>query len=93
MQGVRKGDRLDFTKARLVERHKAIELKKPSKSDLEKGKLLIAKLVSKMRKGRENLARERIVSSDLMDEVYFEALEFWRGEDLQTGLEGVAGSK
>ncbi len=90
MENVRKGDLLDFSKARPAQRAKPIELKKPSKKDLEKGKEHIAQLVSKMRRKKQNLARESILSAKLADEVLCQALEIMEGDDLQTGLQGIA---
>lgn len=90
MEDVRKGDLLDFSKARPVQRMKPVELKKPSKKDVEKGKKHIAQLVAKMRRNKQDLAREAAVSAELIDDVFLQALDIMDGDDLQTGLQGVA---
>lgn len=90
MENVRKGNLLDFSTARPVQRSKPIELKKPSKKDIEKGRKHIAQLVTKMRKKKENLAREFATSDDFVDDVLDKALEIMDDGDLETGFQGIA---
>lgn len=90
MENVRKGDILDFTKARDIPRPEVLSIPKPSKKQIEAGKSYIAGLVSKMRKGRERLLKDVEQTSDLEDEIFHSALKIMDGEDLDTGLSGTA---
>jgi hypothetical protein len=90
MEGVKKGDLLDFTKARSVSHSRPIELKKLSKSNIERGRKHIANLREKMKKAKRNLQEEHVKQHGLIDEAYFQALEYLDEDDLQAGFEGVA---
>ncbi len=90
MEKARKGELLDFSTAKAVERTKAPELKKLSRQKIELAKRHAEKLVEKMRRGKENLKKDSSRSSSLKDTVYIEAMEYLDGEDLEAGLNGIA---
>lgn len=90
MEDVRKGDLLDFNKARPLEKSKPVVFAKPSKEQIEEGKKCIARLAQKMKKGQKNLKNDNRASSEFYDEIYFRALESMEEEDLRSGLTGTA---
>lgn len=90
MEDVRKGDLLDFNKARPLEKSKLVVFAKPSKKQIEEGKRCIERLAQKMKKGQKNLEDDNRASSEFYDEVYFRALESIEEEDLRSGLTGTA---
>jgi len=90
MEEVRKGDLLDFSKARAVIRTKIIPIPKPSKKQVESGKACIAGLVAKLKKSEERLREDAQISSQFEDDIFHDALKAMDGEDLETGLHGTA---
>jgi uncharacterized protein YwgA len=90
MEGAKRGDLLDFSKARAFLRPKILTLPKPSKKQIESGKRHIAELVEKMRKGKDRLQEDTRIAGGLQDEVFYKALQVMDGEDLETGLNGTA---
>jgi hypothetical protein len=90
MEAARKGDLLDFSKAKPFARLQPVKLKKLSKQKIKKAKMHIDKLCEKMKRNRAKLHEENLQALDLMDEAYFDALEYMEGDDLEPGLKGVA---
>ncbi len=91
MEGVRKGDLLDFSKAKAFLRPKFLSIPKPSKKQVELGKRHIAGLIEKMKRAKDRLRKDSELAGEFEDEVFYDALKVMDGEDLETGLTGSAG--
>ncbi|MHC1724973.1 MAG: hypothetical protein AB9866_02935 [Syntrophobacteraceae bacterium] len=91
MEDVKKGDLLDFSKARALSRPKLLVIPKPTKKQVESGRRQIAGLVEKMKKGKERLRKDSELTREFEDELFYDALKVMDGEDLETGLKGTAG--
>jgi hypothetical protein len=90
MEDVRKGEVLNFRKARPIVREKAQPLARLSKKDIQAAKHHISNLVGKMKKRLHQLDQEKTATSQFYDDIYFEALASVDEEDLETGLQGTA---
>jgi len=90
MLDARKGDLLDFTKAKPIKPSKHITLKKLSPEKIALAKKHIKKLGKKLETGMKKLQQENSQVRGLFDDVYFRALEYMEDEDLEQGVEGVA---
>lgn len=90
MEDVKKGDLLDFSRARALSRPKLLSIPRPTKKQIESGRRQISGLVEKMKKGKERLRKDSEVTSEFEDEVFYDALKVMDGEDLETGLSGTA---
>ncbi|MGA2400369.1 MAG: type II toxin-antitoxin system antitoxin SocA domain-containing protein [Syntrophobacteraceae bacterium] len=90
MEGVKKGDLLDFGKARPSVRSKPLQFKKLSQQKIEAGKIAIANLKAKAKSSKTNLRNDFDEGRQFFDEVYFESLENMDDEDLKAGLTGKA---
>jgi hypothetical protein len=91
MEGVKKGDLLDFSKAKAFLKAEVLSIPRPSKKQIESGKRHIEGLIEKMRISKERLREDAESSNELEDEVFHHALKAMDGEDLETGLSGTAG--
>jgi len=91
MMDAKKGDILDFSKARLVEINKVPESKKLSKENIELIRKNVRFLGDKFRQGQKNLLQDDTEIAEYKDNIYYSALEHMDGEPLQIGLKGTAG--
>lgn len=89
MIDARKGDLLDFSKAR---DYRPVEepIRKISPNEINLARKHAKALTEKFKKGLEFLKREETQIAEWKDEAYFRTLEIWDREDLQTGLTGTA---
>jgi hypothetical protein len=87
MLDARKGDLLDFFKARKPEKPEPIEMIKLSQKQVAKGKEIIEKLKAKYKKGLE---RQSKTPQPIYDEVYHQGTKLLDDEDLQGELSGKA---
>jgi len=87
MLEAKKGDPLDFSKAKKPEKPKQIEMIKLSPKQVAKGKEIIERLKTEYKKGLESQAR---APEPIYDEVYQKGTELLDEEDLQGDLSGKA---
>jgi len=88
MEGVKRGDLLDFAKARLPIKLPSFEMKKISKSKVGKAKQLISALREQYRSSSYKLSEEKVQM--VRDGAFRKSLPLVDDEDLEEGLSGVA---
>ena len=88
MENVKRGDLLDFSKARLPIELPKLEMKKISKSKAEKAKQLISALREQYRASSYKLSEEKVQM--VRDGAFRKSLPLVDDEDLEEGLSGVA---
>ena len=90
MMDVKKGDRLDFSKARALQREPIIEPHKMSKENIEQIKAHIKNLGMKFRAAKDNLIKDEQDTSHFKDDLYRQALGSFQEPEIPTGIDGVA---
>lgn len=90
MEPATKGDLLDFTKAKSLIVGRENAPKKLSNDELNEGKKNIMALVEKYRDGKRQLQNDAKNTSAYRDTLYYETIQNLDGDDLPTGLDGVA---
>jgi hypothetical protein len=88
MEDVKRGDLLDFSKARLPIKLPKLEMKKISKSKSEKAKQLISALREQYRASSYKLSEEKVQM--VRDGAFRKSLPLVDDEDLEEGLSGTA---
>jgi hypothetical protein len=88
MEDVKRGDSLDFSKARLPIDLPKLEMKKISKSKTQKAKQLISALQEQYRASSYKLSEEKVFLA--RDGAFRKSLPLVDDEDLEEGLSGVA---
>ena len=88
MEHVKRGDLLDFSKARLTIELPKLEMKKISKSKTEKAKQLISALREQYRASSYKLSEEKVQM--VRDGAFRQSLPLVDDEDLEEGLSGIA---
>lgn len=88
MEDVKRGDLLDFSKARLHIELPKLEMKKISKSKAEKAKQLISALREQYRASSYKLSEEKVQM--VCDGAFRKSLPLVDDEDLEEGLSGIA---
>jgi len=88
MEDVKRGDLLDFSKARLPIKLPKLEMKKISKSKAEKAKQLICALREQYQASSYNLSEEKVQM--VRDGAFRKSLPLVDDEDLEEGLSGIA---
>lgn len=88
MENVKRGELLDFSKARLPIDLPKLEMKKISKSKTEKAKQLISALREQYRASSYKLSEEKVQM--VRDGTYRKILPLVDDEDLEEGLGGIA---
>ena len=88
MENVKRGELLDFSKARLPIDLPKLEMKKISKSKTEKAKQLISALREQYRASSYKLSEEKVQM--VRDGTYRKSLPLVDDEDLEEGLGGIA---
>lgn len=87
MLEARKGDLLDFSKAKNPEVPQEIEMIKLSAKQVERGKEIVEKLKSKYKEGFKSQAQ---APQPIYDEIYLKGIKVLDEEDLQGDLSGKA---
>lgn len=90
MENVRKGELLDFTKAKPQLQVAPAKIKQIPKEQIKLAKEHIKSLQGKISEGRLRLERDRLEEKRLKDDLYYQALEMMEEEELEPGLQGVA---
>jgi hypothetical protein len=90
MEDARKGEILDFSKAKPLTQVSSIKLKQIPKEKINLAKEHIKSLERKISEGRLKLERERLKEKRFKDDLYYQALEMLDEEDIEPGLQGVA---
>ncbi len=90
MEGVKKGDVLDFSKARLPEPADRIKLKKIPADKIKLAREKVKLLGAQFKSDRENLAREEQENEKHKTESYYKFVKLLDGEPLESGLKGTA---
>ena len=88
MEDVKRGDLLDFSKARLPIELPKLEMKKISKSKAEKAKQLISALRKQYQASSYKLSEEKVQM--VRDGAFRKSLPLVDDEDLEEGLSGIA---
>jgi len=90
MEGVRKGDLLDFTKARPRSVEKLPIIPKLPSEKIEEAKRHIRDLIEQMEKDRATFENNIVSYLEPMDEIHAKALEIMDGEGVPDGMTGTA---
>jgi len=90
MEGVRKGDLLDFSKARQKTVWKPAIIPKLPKQKIEEARKHIERLIEKMEKDRASIENDNTLYPEPLDETHVKALEIMDGEGISEGLTGTA---
>ena len=90
MVDVKKGDRLDFSKAMVPRREPAVETKKMSKENIEQIKANIKNIGNKFKTAKDNLVRDEQGTEKWKDDLYRQALDSFHEPEIPTGIEGTA---
>lgn len=90
MEGVRKGNLLDFSKARPQVISEPVPVRRLSKAEVEEGRKHIRALVEQSKRGQQNLISEDRRAIELRDDLYYDTIEALDGEELRPGLTGTA---
>lgn len=90
MEDVRKGDLLDFSKAKIPEPLKTVQLKKIPEEKIKLAKEKIQLIGKKLKKDRDKLIQDERHAEKYKDESYYKFLRFLDGEELEVGLKGIA---
>ena len=90
MKEARKGELLDFSKARSPIPTKEIALKAIPKKKIELARSYVKALGEKFERNRLRLEKDKSEARNLKDGAYYQALKLMDEEDLEVGLKGVA---
>jgi len=91
MIDAKKGDLLNFSKAKPFYKVKPVQLKKIPKDKIELAKKHVRALGEKFKDGQKNLkAEDAEINKIWKDEAYYCAIEMINEDDLETGLKGIA---
>ncbi len=90
MEDVKKGDLLDFSKARVPIRSKAPEPKKLSKEQIRLARQYISQLADSFEKGRKRLLEDEKEASKWKDDEYYQMIDTMDGDDLTADISGIA---
>lgn len=84
------GERLDFSRARLIESVRHVKIRKLSKEKIELARKYIKRLNEEAKRDTDRLVDKDAEMAKWMDKAYYSALEYLDDEDLEPGLEGTA---
>jgi hypothetical protein len=90
MENAKKGDLLDFSKAKSFEPVKKIKLKKLSPDAIKLARQKIKQLSDEMNADRERLIKDEKETEKYKDDAYHKFVEMLDGEELNVGLKGKA---
>jgi len=90
MREVRKGDLLDFKKAKMPDPIKTIETRDISKKNIDTIKQMVRKLREKQASAQDRLHQDDMETSKWKDDIYFKTLDCLDDEPLEIGLKGTA---
>ncbi|HUT44225.1 MAG TPA: hypothetical protein VMW95_07790, partial [Desulfobacterales bacterium] len=90
MRGARKGDFLDFSKAKRPEIGKPVKLKKLSPEAIKLARAKIKKIGEELKADRKILIKDEKETEKYKDESYYKFVKLLDGEELEVGLKGTA---
>lgn len=90
MEHVRKGDMLNFSKAKPFKHRKKIELKKLSPDSIKKARESIKALSKEIETDKKNLIQDEIETRKYIDPIFDEFINFLEEDELEVGLNGTA---
>lgn len=90
MEGARKGDLLDFSKAKTPEPLKTVQLRKIPEEKIKLAKEKIKLIGKKLKEDRDKLIQDERNIEKYKDESYYKFLKYMDGEELEVGLKGIA---
>ncbi|MBW2339960.1 MAG: hypothetical protein JRF50_06370 [Deltaproteobacteria bacterium] len=90
MEGVKKGDLLDFSKAKMPEPLKTIQLRKIPEEKIKLAREKIKLIGKKLNKDRDKLIKDERNVEQYKDESYYRFIKLLDGEELEVGLKGTA---
>lgn len=90
MMDVKKGDRLDFSKAMVPRLEPVVETKKMSKENIEQIKAHIKNIGKKFKAAKDNLVRDERDTEKWKDDLYRQALDSFHEPEIPIGIEGTA---
>ena len=90
MMDVKKGDRLDFSKAIAPRHEPVVETNKMSKENIEQIKTRIKSIGTKFKTAKDNLIKDEQDTEHWKDDLYHRALDSFHEPEIPTGIEGIA---
>jgi len=90
MVNAKKGDLLDFSKAKVQRIAPSIETKRIQMDDINQIKTHIKNLGAKFKAGRENLTKDNRETEKWKDDLYIQAINSFEEIDIPTGIKGTA---
>jgi hypothetical protein len=90
MEGVKRGDLLDFSKSRSIEPAALPTPARLSADEIAKAKALTKALGERMKKARRRLKEDETEAEKWKDAVYYQNLDQIEEEELKPGVSGVA---
>ena len=90
MANAKKGDLLNFYKAKRPEQIKRVKLKKLSPDAIKLARQKTKQLSDEMSVNRERLIKDKRETEKYKDDAYYKFLEMSDGEELEVGLKGIA---
>lgn len=90
MEGVRKGDLLDFAKATQRTARKLPAIPRLPKQKIEEARKHTERIIEQMEKDRTDFERDNILYPEPLDEIHAKALEIMDGEGVSEGTTGTA---
>jgi len=90
LEGVRKGERIDFSKAKPIPKPPTITFKKIPEDHLKSCRENIANLTKKQMSSLKRKQEEPFTPEELKDDVYEQAMEYLDGDDARWDFQGEA---
>ena len=90
MEDARKGDLLDFSRAKMHEPLKTVQLKKIPQDKIKLAREKIKLMGKQLKQDRDKLIKEEIKTEKYKDESYYKFIKILDGEELEVGLKGTA---
>ena len=90
MDGVKKGDLLDFSRAKKLDRPATIKLGEIPKQHIDSAREIVARIVERHKQGQAEISRCNEAQQKYVDDNYFRFCEMLDEEELETGLTGIA---
>ena len=90
MANAKKGDLLDFSKAKRIDPIKKVKLKKLSPETIKLAREKIKQLSDEMQAERKRLIQDEQGTEKYKDDAYYKFIDMLDGEELAIGLKGIA---
>ncbi len=90
MEAVKKGDLLDFSKTKMPEPLKTIQLRKIPEEKIKIAREKIKLIGKKLNMDRDKLIKDERNIEKYKDESYYRFIKLLDGEELEVGLKGTA---